>query len=316
MKWFFRRKANRALDELNTRLKLGIQPFKTTKRRALIDQLLFDVDVVRAIEEHASENNIPREVALMKAERYAHEIVPAFNAYAYSKIGTQLARFVSTFVYRVRLGYSNDEALAKVDPESTVVFVMNHRSNMDYMLVTYLASASASLSYAVGEWARVWILQTIVRWMGAYFIRRDSGNQLYRRVLARYVHMATRSGVTQAMFPEGGLSRDGELLLGNPGAVALVLGADVPIVPCAILGAHEALGPGRGLRLRKGTIRFGQPIPAAELAPANVHRKQRLALATRRIMTEIAALAGTRSREDVLEDLRSAASGSRTGGGR
>ena len=47
--------------------------------------------------------------------------------------------------------------------------------------------------------------------MGAYFIRRDSRNNLYRKVLARYVHMATRAGVTQAVFPEGGLSRDGAL---------------------------------------------------------------------------------------------------------
>ena len=43
--------------------------------------------------------------------------------------------------------------------------------------------------------------------MGGYFIRRGSRNALYRRVLARYVQMATEEGTTQAMFPEGGLSR-------------------------------------------------------------------------------------------------------------
>jgi glycerol-3-phosphate O-acyltransferase len=47
--------------------------------------------------------------------------------------------------------------------------------------------------------------------MGAYFIARDSGEALYRKVLSRYVHMATAAGVTQAIFPEGGLSRDGRL---------------------------------------------------------------------------------------------------------
>jgi glycerol-3-phosphate O-acyltransferase len=47
--------------------------------------------------------------------------------------------------------------------------------------------------------------------MGAYFISRDSRDPLYRKVLARYVHMATAAGVTQAIFPEGGLSRDGRL---------------------------------------------------------------------------------------------------------
>jgi glycerol-3-phosphate O-acyltransferase len=98
-----------------------------------------------------------------------------------------------------------------VPPDSAVVFVINHRSNMDYVLVTYLVSESSALSYAVGEWARVWALQSLIRAMGGYFVRRDSSNALYRKVLARYVHMATTSGVAQAVFPEGGLTRDGAL---------------------------------------------------------------------------------------------------------
>jgi glycerol-3-phosphate O-acyltransferase len=47
--------------------------------------------------------------------------------------------------------------------------------------------------------------------MGAYFIRRDSRDALYRKILARYVDMATKAGVVQAIFPEGGLTRDGAL---------------------------------------------------------------------------------------------------------
>jgi glycerol-3-phosphate O-acyltransferase len=55
------------------------------------------------------------------------------------------------------------------------------------------------------------MLQSLIRAMGGYFVRRDSSNPLYRKVLARYVHMATASGVAQAVFPEGGLTRDGAL---------------------------------------------------------------------------------------------------------
>ena len=55
-----------------------------------------------------------------------------------------------------------------------MVFVVNHRSNMDYVLVAYLAAERTALSYAVGEWAQVWPLQTLIRSMGAYFIRRNS----------------------------------------------------------------------------------------------------------------------------------------------
>jgi len=211
MRWILRRRLNKAIDRLNTKLSLHIQPFKLTKRRDLTDRLLFDPEVLKAVEEHAAQNDVPREFALDQAKRYAHEIIPSFSAYAYFKIGTRLARKISELLYRVRLGVASDEALKDIDPDATVVFVINHRSNMDYVLLTYMAAKSSALSYAVGEWARVWPLQQLIRSMGAYFIRRESNNELYRKVLSRYVHMATSAGVTQAVFPEGGLSRDGAL---------------------------------------------------------------------------------------------------------
>jgi glycerol-3-phosphate O-acyltransferase len=80
---------------------------------------------------------------------------------------------------------------------------------MDYVLVAFLAAEKTTLSYAVGEWAKIWPLQTLIRAMGAFFVRRNSSDPLYRRVLERYVHMATKEGVCQAVFLEGGLSRDG-----------------------------------------------------------------------------------------------------------
>jgi len=211
VRWFLRRRLNKAIDRLNTNLSLRIQPFKLTKRGDLTDRLLFDPEVLKSVEQYAEENDVPREVAMALAKRYAREIVPSFSAYTYFKIGTRIARKLSELLYRVRLGVASDEALKEIDPDATVIFVINHRSNMDYVLLTYMAAKSSALSYAVGEWARVWPLQQLIRSMGAYFIRRDSNNSLYRKVLSRYVHMATRAGVTQAVFPEGGLSRDGAL---------------------------------------------------------------------------------------------------------
>ena len=211
VRFMVRRRFQRTVDELNTRLKLRLQPFKLAKRQAMIDQLIYDPDVLKAVEDYAAAHEVSREVAQARARRYAEEIVPSFSAYAYFGIGTRLARRVSTFFYRVRLGYMDEDALTKVDPDSSVIFVINHRSNMDYVLVTYMASTSSALSYAVGEWARVWLLQNLIRSMGAYFVRRDSGEPLYRKVLGRYVHMAVAGGLAQAMFPEGGLTRDGKL---------------------------------------------------------------------------------------------------------
>jgi glycerol-3-phosphate O-acyltransferase len=226
-----RRRLNRAIEDLNTRLKLRIQPFKLAKRQALIDQLIFDPEVLRAIDDYAAANEVTREAAQARAHRYAREIVPSFSAYAYFGIGTRLARRVSTFLYRVRLGYMDESAMQGVDPDAAVIFVINHRSNMDYVLVTFMVSTSSALSYAVGEWARVWLLQNLIRSMGAYFVRRDSREPLYRKVLSRYVHLAVAGGLTQAMFPEGGLTRDGRLRPPKLGLLSYMVSAFDPKGP-------------------------------------------------------------------------------------
>lgn len=210
-RWFLRRRVNRVLDEINTRLKIRIPPFKLTRREVLIDRLVFDPQVQQAAEAEARGQGAPREAIQARVRVYAREIVPAFNAYIYFRFGYWLARTIARSLYRVRLGYSDEEGLAAIGPDATVVFLINHRSNMDYILVSYLAAEKTALSYAVGEWARIWPLQMLIRAMGAYFVRRDSRNPLYRKVLERYVAMATEAGVPQAVFPEGGLSRDGRL---------------------------------------------------------------------------------------------------------
>jgi len=241
VRWFFRRRVNTAIDELNSRLDTRIQPFKLTRKQTLVDQLMYDQEVVRSAEEEASKTGTPISVVMEKAERYAREIVPSFSPLAYFGIGMRFARFVSKLVYRVKVGYLNDDALSAIDPNASVIFVMNHRSNMDYLLVTYLASTRTTLSYAVGEWARIWGLQSLVRAMGAYFIRRSSNNELYRKVLSRYVAMATREGVPQAFFPEGGLSTDGKLRDPKFGLLSYMLsgysqtsGRDVIFIPVGI----------------------------------------------------------------------------------
>src|SRR5438309_4938844 len=203
--------ANQVIDELGERLRIGIRPFQRTKRQALIHSLLADRKVQAAAEQFAKDTGVALPAALRRVERYAREIVPAFNAYLYFRIGYWLGRALARTLYRVRLGYIDADGIAGIDPAATVVLVKNHRSNMDYVLAGFMAADQAALSYAVGEWARIWPLSALIRAMGAYFVRRNSGDELYRRVLERYIVMATEAGVPQAVFPEGGLSRDGRM---------------------------------------------------------------------------------------------------------
>jgi glycerol-3-phosphate O-acyltransferase len=211
MRWFFRRRINAVIRQIGGRLNIELPSFKLTRRQVLIDRLFHDPKVQAAAAAHASANDEALAETWRRVDRYAREIVPSFNAYLYYRFGYALARAVARTLYRVRIGFVDEEGLAGVDRKSTIVFVMNHRSNMDYVLVAFLAAERATLSFAVGEWARIWPLQQLVRAMGAYFVRRNSGDALYRTVLSRYVQMASEAGVTQAVFPEGGLTVDGRL---------------------------------------------------------------------------------------------------------
>lgn len=210
VRWFLRGRMERAVARLNQRLTRPIEPFKLMARNDKIVRLTFDPQVLEAVAERASETRRPGTVVIEEARHYAREIVPGFSTMVYFGFATRAARWLSKLLYRVRVGRV-DAALEGIDPRATVIFVMNHRSNMDYVLVTWMVADRSALSYAVGEWARVWPISWLFRAMGAYFIRRGSANGLYRRVLARWVQMATAEGTTQAIFPEGGLSLNGRV---------------------------------------------------------------------------------------------------------
>ena len=154
VRWVIRNRANKVLDEVGSRLKIEIRPFQRTRRQVLIDLLTYDAKVQEAVAEHARAGGMPREVVTAQVNRYAREIVPAFNAYMYFRLGYWMARRVAESLYRVRIGYVDDARLGGIPADATVVFVMNHRSNMDYVLATYLAADHATCVVQKPKYAR------------------------------------------------------------------------------------------------------------------------------------------------------------------
>ena len=100
VRWYFRRRLNRAIDVLNDRLQLKIQPFKLTQRRVMIDRLAYDPKVIEAIVEHSQTEGVPYRVAEQMAYRYAREIVPSFSAMGYFGFAIRAARWLSNALYR------------------------------------------------------------------------------------------------------------------------------------------------------------------------------------------------------------------------
>lgn len=266
VRWFFRRRLERAVTRLNKRLVRPIEPFKLARRYDMIQRLIYDPEVTREIVNYAHDHKVPENVGFEKARSYAREIVPSFSAFTYFGFGIRMARLLVNSIYEVWTDPGNDAVIKSIPQDKTIVFIMNHRSNMDYVLVTYLAAQTSALSYAVGEWARVWPLSRLIRMMGAYFIRRRSRGALYRKVLARYVQMATAGGVSQGIFPEGGLSLTGDLMPPKLGLLSYLAEGqeqaerDIVFVPVAI--NYDRVLEDRVLiaAAKRGDRRFGARI--------------------------------------------------------
>lgn len=152
-----------------------------------------------------------------KVAEWIHEIAPTFSLLAYYRLGALLARGAVNFCYELVFDRARyQRALSRIPDDASVVFVMNHRSNADYVVLSYGLLRHVALSYAVGEWARVWPLDVLFRSFGSYFVRRGEKDRLYHKVLERYVQLLVSTGGTTGFFVEGRLSRTGAL--GEPKA--------------------------------------------------------------------------------------------------
>jgi len=199
-----------ARDLVRTR-KLRINRYKMRHKHSEIRLDVFgSPKVVDAVKKYAHDHKVSVEAAERQAKIYLFEIMPKFNLLAYYRLGGPIARAFLYLFYWVVVDREHIERLNReIEPDSVVVYMINHRSNVDYVLVAHMLFKFISLSYAVGEWARVWPLNHLFKWFGGYFIRRRFREPLYHTVLSQFVSTITRSGVTQGVFLEGGLSRDG-----------------------------------------------------------------------------------------------------------
>jgi glycerol-3-phosphate O-acyltransferase len=198
--------------------------FKLTRKALIRETLLADETIASGVKAHALENSVDEATTWKRVEGYIDEIVPFFNILTYYKIGLVVSRVLLNFFYKISAEYAAGPSAVKVPKDAIVIYLMNHRSNADYVLVGYVLSGRVAISYAVGEWARTFPLEYIFKSFGAYFIRRKYREKLYHTVLEQYVQLITRNGVTQGIFLEGGLSRDGKLGKAKIGLLDYVLG--------------------------------------------------------------------------------------------
>src|SRR5438067_7089148 len=195
-----RRRARQYAEQHDVRVDL----FKFGGKKLVREELLNDRAIDRAMMDAVERGE--RDVR-ERVEEYIDEIVPAFSLTAYFQFGMKLARAAIRAVFKPLVVRP-----ARDLPENaTAVFLINHRSNFDYVVVGWALARQVAISYAVGEWARIFPLDALFKAFGGFFVRRGFPDPLYHTVLRRYLQLITRHGVTQGIFPEGGLTRDGAL---------------------------------------------------------------------------------------------------------
>src|SRR6266566_3077811 len=197
----------RLIHEFRARL----SRYKKQEPRLARRALAADPAITAAVHAHMAEHGLSEQSVRRQVRSYLNEIIPHFNVLSYYKVGYNAAKILLNLLYKVSVDYQDEPALEGIPKRDIVVYLINHRSNADYVVVAYVLARGVQVSYAVGEWARAWPLEYVFKSFGAYFVRRRFREPLYHTVLERYVQLITRNGVTQGIFPEGGLSRDGKL---------------------------------------------------------------------------------------------------------
>lgn len=216
--------ASRAGRRTLMRLRTRVDRYKLTRKDYVITHVLADPAVADAVRVHALERGVTEAATWKQVEDYLREMVPSFNVLAYYRLGYWVSRATLGLFYNVSVQFARDDPFRGLPRNAAVIYLMNHRSNADYVLVAYVMMGAVSISYAVGEWARAFPLEYLFKSFGSYFIRRRYREPLYHAVLQAYVQQITRNAVTQGIFPEGGLTRDGALRPAKIGLLDYALG--------------------------------------------------------------------------------------------
>lgn len=270
-----KRRFERDLHQFLTTPDLYAQHFKFTNKFVIKQQLLADAEVNRKIVEYAEREKKPLVEVRQRVDGYIEEIVPNFNLLSYYKLGYNIARGFIHLVYDPVVDTERRTILDRLPARAAPVYLINHRSNVDFVLLAYILAGKVSISYAVGEWARVWPLEHLFKSFGSYLVRRGHKEDLYHKVLERYVQLSVRHGVAQAIFPEGQISRDGALLPPKLGLLQFLAGVeadplfdrDLTFIPVGVnydwvLEDHNLVAESEGRPAKRGLGKKLQVIVA------------------------------------------------------
>lgn len=221
-------------------------------RRTLLEQVLTDDGVRKAIVEHAG-STVPaqQEKSRRRARRYAYEIAANVSYPTVNVLDRLFTRLWTELYDGVEI--DGIEHLQTVAEGNEIVYVPCHRSHIDYMLLSYiLVKQGFSLPHvAAGVNLNLPFIGGVLRRGGAFFLRRSfTGHPLYAAVFNAYLKEIQQRGHAIEYFIEGGRSRSGRLLPAKGGMLAMTTHAYLreprtPVVFVPVYFGYERLIEGR-----------------------------------------------------------------------
>jgi 1-acyl-sn-glycerol-3-phosphate acyltransferase len=177
------------------------------------------------------------------------------------------------------------EGLDQVPRKGGVILAINHLSFIDSVVIPLTAprpiSFLAKAEYFTGTGFKGRLSRSFFRAIDAVPVQRGEAH-LAQAALNAALEVL-KEGRAFGIYPEGTRSLDGRLYRGKTGVAWLALTAGVPVVPVALAGTEKILPVGkRRPRLRKVTVKFGEPLDFTEL-----HGQAGSARARRQVTDEV-----------------------------
>ncbi len=239
-------------------------------RLAVVESILDHKHHQEFLENFSRESGIPLDSVEKTFRDYLREIAADMSYFAFPFWDALLTWVFETIYEGIDVDTASLEKIRAFAGTKPVVFVSNHRSHMDYLILSYVfyrhkipmphVCAGANLSF--------WPLGPIFRKSGGFFIRRSyEGNKLYAAAIQAYMEEMLRENSCLEFFIEGGRSRTGKLLPPKMGILSAIVQSwlqqasdDIILVPTSItyesiLEEKSYLEEQTGISKKKESIR-------------------------------------------------------------
>ncbi len=213
--------------------------FKSERVAALGPSMVTRKSVIRLLAHHNQSD--PDQIALRR--KMAKKLVSNLSYPAMRTLKSVLDFFWRKVYDRVELLHAS--RTHDIATTHTIVYVPNHRSHVDYLILSYLLfTEGIAIPYiAAGDNLALPVLGGLLRRCGAFFMRRSyRDDPAYRTLLADYLTFLLNEGHSIEFFIEGTRSRPGWTLEPRLGLLHMImeLQNQAPNRPIALVPVYTA----------------------------------------------------------------------------